>query len=48
VSPLGVVFALGAERCDEALGRLGGGALRHAGRALLTTAGVVFALSFLA
>jgi hypothetical protein len=46
LSPLGVSFALGAETADEALGRLGGEPARVAGRALLTTAGVVFALAF--
>ncbi|MDJ0866002.1 MAG: glycosyltransferase family 39 protein [Myxococcota bacterium] len=43
VAPLAVVFALGVERADAWLGRLGAAA---AGRALLTTACVVFWLSF--
>jgi hypothetical protein len=48
VSPLAVAFALGAEACDRALARAGGAPARDAGRALLTAAGAVFALSYLA
>jgi len=48
VAPLAATFALGAETCDALLRRAGGRAASILGRALLTTAGAVFVLSFAA